>query len=154
RAAVRAPGAREAFSPNAFVRIAPDGKVTLQAIRLEMGQGVRTLLPAMLAEELEVDVNDVVIETPIPDTKPDGLRLHTRGSDSSRDAFVQLRTAGAAAREMLVRAAAAKWGVDPSSCVADRGRVIHGATGAALTYGALVVAARAQPVPEHPALKT
>ncbi len=120
-----------AFAPNAFLRIAPDGKVTLYAVRLEMGQGVHTLLPAILAEELDVALDGVTIET-LPASA--GVELHTSGSGSSREAFAKLRVAGAAAREMLTRAAAAEWRVDVESCATERGRVVHATTGRTHAY--------------------
>jgi len=141
------------FEPNAYLRIAPDGQITLYAIRLEMGQGVRTLLPAILAEELDVDWTSIAVETATPGPKLGKIQLHTSGSGSSRETFDELRAGGAAAREMLVRAAAGAWGVDPAACAASRGRVVHAASGRSAAYGDLVARARTLPVPEKPALK-
>jgi isoquinoline 1-oxidoreductase beta subunit len=140
------------FEPNAFLKIGADGKATLYAIRLEMGQGVRTLLPAMLAEELDIDWKDVTVAS-ADGRRFRGVELHTSGSSSSRDTFTLLRKAGAAAREMLVRAAADTWGVDPSSCTSDHGKVIHGDSRRSLAYGKLVAKAASLPVPENPHLK-
>ena len=142
-----------AFEPNAYLRIAPDGVVTLWCPRLEMGQGVRTLLPMMIAEELEVDWGGVRIEQAEPGAQFAGVRLHTSGSGSSSGSYQVLRAAGAAAREMLVAAAAARWSVDPSTCAAERGTVVHRVTGRRLAYGELTAAAATLPVPKEPRVK-
>lgn len=151
--AIRGAAAAASFEPNAFLRISPDGSITLWIVRLEMGQGVRTLLPMMIAEELEVDWSDVRLEQAEPDQRFSGIRLHTSGSSSSSGTYRMLRTAGAAAREMLVAAAAANWNVDRATCTASHGRVIHTPTRRRLTYGALASAAARQQVPEAPTLK-
>src|SRR5947209_4193823 len=103
----------EAFEPNAFIRITKDSNVTLWVTRSEMGQGVRTSLPATLAEELDVNLNRVRLEQAMPGAKFKGIRLRTSGSGSSSGTFRALRLAGAAAREMLIAAAAATWAVAP-----------------------------------------
>lgn len=146
-------GATPAFEPNAYLRITPDDRVTLWASKLEMGQGVRTLLPMMIAEELDVDWSRVHIEQPWPGGRFAGIELHTSGSGSSSSQFRTLRVAGAAAREMLVAAAARAWSVDASSCQTSRGVVMHTPTGRRQTYGQLATAAAALPVPTSPALK-
>ncbi len=145
------PGGRDDFLPNAWVRIEPSGKVFLTVGKSEMGQGVRTSLPTILADELEVDVERVELVQALPG--PDFPDLGTFGSRSVRTLWLPLRTAGAAAREMLVAAAAARWKVSPADCRAERGRVLHGATGRSLAYGSLVKGARKIPVPSAPALK-
>lgn len=154
----RAAGARDAaeedFAPNAFIRIAPNGDVTLTVIRHEMGQGVRTLLPMMLADELEADWSRVKLEQAVTGPRFKGIRLHTSGSGSSRGSFQMLRQAGASAREMLVAAAAAQWKVAPDACKAEAGHVVHAATGRRLGYGALASAAAKQAPPASPRLKT
>jgi isoquinoline 1-oxidoreductase beta subunit len=151
--ALGASGEAVDFEPNAFVRISPDGTVTLTVIRHEMGQGVRTLLPMMLADELEADWSRVRIEQAVTGPRFKGVRLHTSGSGSSRGTFVMLRQAGAAAREMLVGAAADTWGVTAASCRAEAGHVVHAASGRRLGYGALAAAAAKRPPPEEPRLK-
>jgi len=143
----------QAFEPNAYLRITPDDRVTLWASKLEMGQGVRTLLPMMIAEELDVDWSRVRIEQPSPGGRFAGIELHTSGSDSSASQFRTLRVAGATGREMLVAAAAQAWNVDASSCQTRRGVVTHTASGRRQTYGQLATAAAALPVPKSPALK-
>src|SRR4051812_46875855 len=120
------------FAPNAFLRIDRAGKVTFVMPVVEMGQGTYTSLPMLIAEELEVDVDKVVIEHSPPDDKTYanpliGLQL-TGGSTSVRGTYKPLRQAGATARTMLVNAAAQRWQVEPSSCHAEKGFVTHGAT--------------------------
>ena len=139
------------FRPNAWVRIDPSGKVTLTVDKSEMGQGVRTSLPMILAEELEVDVDTVELFQASPG--PEFQDMGTYGSRSTRTLWMPLRTAGAAAREMLVAAAAAKWGVAPSACRAERGRVVRKDSNQSLGYGELAAAASRLPVPASPTLK-
>ncbi len=142
-----------AFEPNAFIRITPDNTITLWVTRSEMGQGVRTNLPTALAEELEVDLAMVTLEQAMPGTRFKGIRLRTSGSGSSSATFGALRRAGATAREMLVSAAAERWGVERSACQAASGSVIHRSSGRKLNYGELAALAAKQPVPPKPALK-
>ena len=139
------------FRPNAWVRIDASGKVVLTVDKSEMGQGVRTSLPMILAEELEVDPDSVELFQASPG--PEFQDMGTYGSRSTRTLWLPLRTAGAAAREMLVAAAAAKWGVAASTCRAERGRVLHPASKRSLGYGELAAEAARLPVPAAPALK-
>src|SRR5262245_29110595 len=119
-----------AFVPNAFVRIGSDGRVTLIMNQVEMGQGIYTAMPMLIAEELEVGLDQVVVEPAPPDDKlyanPIFGFQSTGGSTSVRAMFTPLRKAGAAARTMLVAAAAQTWGVAPASCRAEKGVVTHG----------------------------
>lgn len=149
--AERAPA--DDFAPNAFLRIAPDGTVTVTVVRHEMGQGVRTLLPMMVAEELEADWSRVRIEQAVTGPQWKGIRLHTSGSGSSRGTFEVLRRAGATAREMLLAAVAARWGVAPGECRAESGRVVHAASGRSAGFGELAAEAARQAPPESPRLK-
>ena len=130
------------FSPNAFIRIDRDGRVTLIMHKVEMGQGTYTSMSMLLAEELEVDLGDVRLEHAPPDDARYAEPLfgvqETGGSTSVRGNWEPLRHAGASARSLLVAAAAATWSVDPASCHAARGRVIHDPTNRSLGYGALV----------------
>jgi isoquinoline 1-oxidoreductase beta subunit len=145
------------FAPSAFLRIDRAGKVTFVSPMIEMGQGTYTSLPMLIAEELEVDVGKVAIEHAPADDKIYvnpliGVQM-TGASTAIRGMYVPLRHAGATARVMLVTAAAARWKVDPSTCRAQRGAVVHAATGRKLGYGELVDAAARLPVPEKVALK-
>jgi CO/xanthine dehydrogenase Mo-binding subunit len=130
---------------NAWVRITPDNHITLVLGKSEMGQGVMTALPMILAEELSVDWKSVKIEQ--AETNPDVYDLGTGGSGSIAGSWLPLRRAGAAARVMLVQAAANRWNVNPNTCVAEKGGVLHGARKNFLTYGELVADASKLPVP-------
>jgi isoquinoline 1-oxidoreductase beta subunit len=145
------------FAPNAFLRIDRAGKVTFVMRYIEMGQGTYTSIPMLIAEELEVDVDDVALEHAPPDDKVYvnpliGVQM-TGGSTAVRGSYIPLRQAGAAARSMLISAAAQAWQVDPASCRAERGIVIHEASGRRLAYGKLVDAAAKLPVPDNVTLK-
>jgi isoquinoline 1-oxidoreductase subunit beta len=149
--------ATPAFAPNAFVQIGSDGKVTLIMPAVEMGQGTYTSLPMLIAEELEVPLDQVALEHAPPNDKLYAnpfFHVQETGASSSVRAFHEpLRKAGAAARSMLVAAAAAGWQVDPGSCKAVRGTVTHPPTGRSATYGALADRAAKLPVPEEVPLK-
>jgi len=145
------------FAPNAFLRIDRTGKVTFVMPVIEMGQGTYTSVPMLIAEELEVDVDKVAIEHSPPDdtiyVNPlIGVQM-TGGSTAIRGTYIPLRRAGATARVMLVAAAAQRWEVEPSACIAQNGVVTHRASGRTLSYGKLVDAAAKLPVPEDVALK-
>ncbi|KAE8753884.1 molybdopterin-dependent oxidoreductase [Paraburkholderia madseniana] len=138
------------FTPNAFVRIDQAGQVRLVMMKVEMGQGIYTAFPMLIAEELEVPLSQVTLEhAPAnPDLYTDPL-MHeqTTGlSMSVRSSSERMRRAGAVARTLLVNAAARQWSVDPASCRAEAGMVIHPASGRRLAYGALVDAAAKEPV--------
>src|SRR6266849_4047745 len=141
----------EVFSPNAYLRITPENKVIIVVARSEMGQGVRTALPMILAEELEADWKQIEIEQAGASTLYGDQT--TGGSASVRTTWDPMRKAGAAAREMLISAAALTWGVGRSSCVADAGSVVHGASKRRLTYGELAAKASTLPVPTDVTLK-
>jgi len=145
------------FSPNAFIRIDRDGRVTLIMHKVEMGQGTYTSMSMLLAEELEVDLGDVRLEhAPADDARyaePLFGVQETGGSTSVRGNWEPLRRAGASARSLLVAAAAATWSVDPASCHAARGSVIHDPTNRSLGYGALVDKAATLRVPSRVPLK-
>jgi isoquinoline 1-oxidoreductase subunit beta len=145
------------FAPNAFLRIDRAGKVTFVMPHIEMGQGTHTSLPMLIAEELEVDVDKVAIEHSPADDK---LYVNpligwqaTGASTAIRGMYVPLRQAGATARVMLVTAAAQRWKVDPATCRAEQGVVLHASTSRKLGYGTLADAAAKLPVPEKVALK-
>jgi isoquinoline 1-oxidoreductase beta subunit len=145
------------FVPSAFVRISRTGQVTLTISQVEMGQGTYTSMPMLIAEELEVELQQVRVEHAPPNDKLFGNpRIGfqvTGGSTSVRGFWTPLRMAGAAARTMLVSAAAEIWNVDADACHAARGEVFHPASGRKLAYGALVDQAAARPVPTDVKLK-
>lgn len=145
--------ARAEFAPNAYIRIGPDNVVRLWATRSEMGQGVRTALPMMLADELEVDWETIVVEQASPSSRFKGIRLRTSGSGSAVGTWNPLRKAGAAAREMLITAAAQRWNVARTACTAAQSAVVHTKSGRKLSYGELATGAAAVPVPQDPPLK-
>jgi isoquinoline 1-oxidoreductase beta subunit len=139
------------FAPNAFIRVDREGIVTLMMPMAEMGQGVHTALAMLLAEELEVSLEQVKLEqAPSDDSLYANPILHiqsTGASTSIRAFWTPLRQAGAVARHLLLTAAARRWGVTPDSCQAKRGVVIHTSSLRQLRYGELVDAASALPVP-------
>ncbi|MBN3802269.1 xanthine dehydrogenase family protein molybdopterin-binding subunit [Paraburkholderia sp. Ac-20336] len=145
------------FAPNAFIQIDTAGKVTLVMPKVEMGQGVYTSIPMLIAEELEVPLDAVTLDHAPPNEKLFGDPLLggqlTGGSTSIRFAWEPMRRAGATARVMLVNAAARQWQVDPASCHAQAGHVIHAASKRSASYGQLAQAASALPVPQNVPLK-
>ena len=143
-----------ALNPNAFVRIGTDDVVTLIIHKPDNGQGTETSIAMLLAEELECDWSRVRTEfAPINAAAYGGPLQGTFGSLAIRTSYEPMRRTGAAAREMLVQAAATRWGVDKTQCRAENGAVINTATSARLTYGSLAEAAAKLPVPASPALK-
>lgn len=141
------------FAPNAYIRIGADNVVRLWATRSEMGEGVRTILPMVLADELGADWEKVVIEQAAMESRFKGIRLRTSGSGSAAGTWRPLRKAAASAREMLISAAAEKWNVTADSCRAEQSSVIHVPTGRTFTFGELADAASRLPVPSAPKLK-
>lgn len=145
------------FAPNAFVQIDKSGKIVLIMPKVEMGQGVYTALPMLIAEELDVPLDSVTIDHAPPNEKlfTDPLLggQLTGGSTSVRYAWEPLRRAGAAARMMLVAAAAQQWQCDPSSCVAQGGKVMHASGDRSASYADLAEAAAKLPVPQDIKLK-
>ncbi|HEY8370747.1 MAG TPA: xanthine dehydrogenase family protein molybdopterin-binding subunit, partial [Thermodesulfobacteriota bacterium] len=156
RAAAAAEPAKGPVPPNAFIRIAPDDTVTIFVPHSEMGQGIMTALPMLVAEELACDWRKVRARH-----APNGADyVHTRfgmqmtgGSTSVADRWVQLRTVGAQARTMLVQAAADAWKVDPATCRAENGFVIHEPSGRRVSFGKVADRAARLPVPQAVALK-
>ncbi len=144
------------FAPNAWLRIGEDESVLVIVDRSEMGQGVTTALPMLLAEELEADWSRIRIEFAPADkayTNPMFGMQGTGGSTSVRAAYTPLRKAGAAARELLVAAAAQTWGVEKAECRAERGAVVHARSKRRLTYGKLVTKAATLGAPPDVPLK-
>ena len=143
------------YTPNAWVHIADDNTVTLLSARSEMGQGVYTSMPMLIAEELHVDLRKIKVTIAPPGKVYVNALLGaqiTGGSTSVRDGWEKLRIAGAQVRMMLISAAATKWNVDASTLRAENGMVI-GANGKKATYGSLAEAASKLPVPEKVVLK-
>jgi isoquinoline 1-oxidoreductase beta subunit len=145
-----------AFAPNAFARIGTDELVTVIVNHSEMGQGVFTSLPMILADELDADWTKVRFEPapvdPVYNHPVFGIQM-TGGSTSTWSSFDQFRKAGATARAMLVAAAAQRWNVEPASCRTDSGIVIHSVSNRRLTYGQLVESAARLTPPQQVALK-
>jgi len=155
-AAQAAAAAGGAYNANAFVAVGPDDKVIITVAKEEMGQGVYTSLPMLIADELEVDMSQVVLRNAPPDAKVYGIPFgdqFTGGSTSIRTLFMPMREAGAAARMVLVQAAAQGWNVAPDSCHAERGEVVHAASGRRIRYGKLVQAASQLPLPAKVVVK-
>ena len=147
------------FVPNAFIRIGSDGSVTLTMPYVEMGQGTYTSIPMLIAEELEVALSQVRLEHAPPDEKRYGNPLFggvqgTGGSTAIRAVWEPLRQAGATARVMLIAAAAKRWKVEPSSCHAERGEVVHTTSERRIGYGALAGDAAQLPIPREGGAQT
>src|SRR5580658_169293 len=145
------------FKPNAWLIVHPDEKVTIFVAKSEMGQGVATGMPTILADELDIPFENVLIEFAPAAVPYRDAFFHlqiTGGSTSTASSWMPLRTAGASARAMLVAAAAKQWGVDASTLTTKDGSVIDAANNRTASYGSLVGAAASMPVPAKPTLKT
>jgi len=158
RFAVAAPAAGAAFAPNAFLRIGADNQVVVLAKHLEMGQGVYTGLATLLAEELDADWRQIRVEGAPADNKLYGNASlggiqGTGGSTAMFDSYEPMRRAGAAARAMLVAAAAQQWKVPADGITVSEGVVRHAASKREATFGQLAAAAARQPVPSEVVLK-
>ncbi len=140
------------FSPNAYVSIDSNGIVTLMSPNPEIGQGVKTALPMILAEELDVKWDSVKVEMAPLDPSKFGAQI-AGGSGAIRGRFMPIRNAGATARQMLITAAAQQWGVSEDECYAENAFVIHKPTGKKLSYGELSAKAALLPVPTTVKLK-
>lgn len=139
------------LAPNVLVHIAEDGTTTIVCHRSEMGQGVRSSIPVLIADELGASLDRVVVVQ--ADGHPKYGDQNTDGSTSIRQFYGELRQAGAAARTMLVAAAARRWRVRPATCTARDHQVVHQRSGRALPFGELVAAAARQPVPDKSKLE-
>jgi isoquinoline 1-oxidoreductase beta subunit len=144
-AATETPTPTDQFEPNLFVTINTAGEVTITVPRSEMGQGVRTALPMILAEELEADWSSIRVEQAMADRAYGDQ--NTGGSTSINTRYMPLRRAGAVARAMLTAAAAHTWGVAEETCHAENSTVVHEPSGRSLAYGELVETAATLPVP-------
>src|SRR5215468_231443 len=154
--AAKSNAGREPIALNAWVRIGTDDIVTIIASQAEMGQGVLTTLPAVLAEELGADWKRIRLENSPADPayrNPARNWQFTGNSESTTSFFDFLRTMGAAAREMLISAAADRWKVEAASCYVDNGKVIHRPTRRSLKFGQLAEAASKKQPPANPRLK-
>jgi len=145
------------YPPNAFIRIASDDSITIVVNKSEMGQGVYTSLPMLIAEELEADWSRIRVESaPVASVYNHtgfGMQM-TGGSTSIPSSWEQMRRVGASGRIMLIRAAAQRWNVPESECHAENNEVIHAISGKRLSYGALADAAGKLPLPENVPLKS
>lgn len=155
-AAAAADGA-PAFAPNAFVRIDTSGTIRLVMPMVEMGQSIYTGSSMLLAEELDVGLDQIQIEHAPPNEELYAMKLLkgqiTGGSTSTRSTFAELRLAGAVARALLVSAAASKWKVAPDTCVVERGVIYHRPSGRSLSYAQVAAAAGKLPDPGDVKLK-
>ena len=140
------------FEPNAWIKLQPDNYVRIMVGKSEMGQGVITSLPMIIAEEMDLDWSKVIVEKASADRNKYGSQM-TGGSNSISSNYKKLRKVGAVAREMLVSAASKHWGVPKSECKTSLGLVLHENTNKSISYGDLVSKANQQEVPEKPKLK-
>lgn len=142
------------FEPSVFLRISSNNQITFYVTRSEMGQGIRTVLPMVVAEELNVDPSVLVLRQASTTPEFAKVRLRTSGSSSSTGTWRAMRRAGATAREMLRSAAAERWQVAVDECVAEDGTILHRLSGRSLSYGSLAAAAAKLPLPQDVPLKT
>lgn len=140
-----------AFSPNAYIKISPEGKITLMSPNPEIGQGVKTSLVMLIAEEMNVDWQTIDVEIAPLDAKYGSQT--TGGSGAIRNRYAPLRQAGATAKAMLIAAAADTWNVSVTDCYAEKGFVIHKSSGKKLSYGELATKAAGMQVPTNVPLK-
>ena len=145
-------GGESSFAPNMWLSISENGDTAIWVTKAEMGQGVYTSLPMIVAEELDIDLSRVRVVQALVEPRFAPF-LGTGGSSSVMTSFEPLRQAGAAARAVLLTAAAVTWNVPPAECQTEPGVVIHASSGRRAPYGTLVEAASQLPVPTAPALK-
>ena len=153
-ASANASSAKQAaeFNPNAFIHLQKDGSILIYCGRCEMGQGISTALPSVVADEMEADWSRVTVEQAEGDQDKYGSQA-TGGSASIRTMYEPMRKAGAVAREMLVAAAAKVWATSPDNCYAENHFVINKTNQQKLSYGELASVAATMPTPENPTLK-
>jgi isoquinoline 1-oxidoreductase subunit beta len=155
-AALDAAGETKKLPLAAWVRISHENKVTIVVSQAEMGQGIMSTLPAVLAEELGADWDQVQLEMSGVDPAYRNPRINfqfTGNSESTMSFFELMRLIGASAREMLISAASDRWHVDASSCSAERSMIVHRESGRRFTFGELAEAASRKPIPENPRFK-
>ena len=154
--AVLAAGEAAETALNAWLRIAPDGIVTIVVSQAEIGQGISTTMPALIAEELGADWSRVKLENSPTDPAYRNPRINwqfTGNSESTTSFFDLMRNMGAAAREMLIRAAATRWNVAPEECDTENSKVIHRPSGKSISFGAIATAAGKLTPPKSPRLR-
>jgi isoquinoline 1-oxidoreductase beta subunit len=148
----QAPQAPAPLSPHSFIRITPDGAVTIMSKNPEVGQGIRTMLPMIIADELDVEWASVSIEQADVDQAKYGVQF-AGGSLATPQNWTPMRQVGAAGRYLLVAAAAAAWNVPASECTTSKGRVHHRASGRSVGYGEVATAAASIPLPDLASLR-
>ncbi len=144
----------DAFAPSVYLAVQPDGEVVIWLTRSEMGQGVSTALPMLIADEMDADWSRVRVEQAVAGDGFDYGQMFTAASSSVSGNWIELRRAGATAREMLISAAADQWGVSASDCVADAGFVLHPGSSRRLDFGSLAAPAADKWPSIRPRLKT
>ena len=149
--ALNGAGSENATGITPYIIIEPTGKITIINPRTEIGQGTYQSIPALIAEELEVSLDNVTILNSWGQKNIPGQDVG--GSDSVKGSYMQLRKVGATAREMLRTAASRQWNVPVEECMAENASIVHKPTGKKLGYGALVATAATLAVPENPPLK-